>query len=149
MSTILVIKSGILDFHANSRGWLKRSKALQGMQMEWGFILGLGAITLVVIGLVIYFGQMLSRAVEKHAPESDFSLNVTPTGNALFACMVAFWIYCAATRVLDPESPLGIFLGDVDGVAAVMVGSTLFAGIAGVILERLGYPIARRGGRGG
>ncbi len=117
--------------------------------MDWGFILGLGAITLVVIGLVIYFGQMLSRAVEKHAPESDFSLSVTPTGNALFACMVAFWIYCAATRVLNPGSSLGTFVGDVDGVAAVIVGSILFGGIAGAILERLGYPIIKRGGRGG
>jgi hypothetical protein len=83
--------------------------------MDWGFVLGLGAITLLVIGLVIHFGQKLSRAVEKHASESDFTLSVTPAGNALFACMVAFWIYCAATRVLDPGSSLGAFLGDRGG----------------------------------
>ncbi len=117
--------------------------------MDWGFVLGLGGITLVVSGLVIFFGLKLNKAVERHASEINLPLNITPTGNVLFACMVAFWIYCAVTRVLDPGSSLGVFLADVDGVAAVVVGSVLFGGIAGAILERLGYPIAKRGGEDG
>ena len=56
--------------------------------MEWGFVLGLGAITLVVIGLIIYFGLKLDKAVQRHAPEISLPLSITPTGNALFACMV-------------------------------------------------------------
>ena len=112
--------------------------------MEWGFLIGLGAVTLAVIGLVIYFGLKLNKAVETHAPEINLPLNITPSGNALFASIVAFWIYCVATRALNPESSLGAFLGEADGVATVIVGTILFAGIAGAILEKLGYPIAKR-----
>jgi len=83
-----------------------------------------------------------------HASEINLPLNITRTGVVIFACMVAFWIYCAATRVLDPGSSLGVFLADVDGVAAVVVGSIFFGGIAGAILEKLGYPIAERGDAG-
>jgi len=36
--------------------------------MEWQFLLGLGAITIVVIGLVIYFGMKLNKAVLNEAP---------------------------------------------------------------------------------
>lgn len=115
--------------------------------MEWEFLLGLGGITLVVIGLVIYLGLKLNRAVDKHAPDINFPLNVTPSGNVLFACVVAFWVYCAAARTLRPESSFGAFLNTADGVATVLVGSIFFAAIAAAILERLGYPIARRGDR--
>ena len=111
--------------------------------MEWGFLLGLGAITLVVIGLVIYFGLMLNKAVATRAPEINLPLNITLSGNALLACIVTFWIYCVATRVLNPDSFLGTFLGKADGVAAVIAGSILFAGLAALILAKLGYPIAR------
>jgi hypothetical protein len=113
--------------------------------MDWGFLLGLGAITLVVSGLVIYLGLKLNRAVDKHAPDINFPLNITPSGNVLFACVVAFWVYCAAARILRPESSFGAFLNSADGVAAALVGSILFAAIAGAILEKLGYPIAKRG----
>ncbi len=105
----------------------------------------MGAITLAVVGLIIYFGLMLNKAVERHAPEINFPLNIMPSGNILSACIVAFWIYCAATRVLKPESSLGAFLNTADGVASVFVGSIFFAAIAGAILEKLGYPVAKRG----
>jgi len=113
--------------------------------MDWGFVLGLVGITLVVVGLVIFFGLKLNKAVESHASEINLPLNITLTGSVLFACMVAFWVYCAATRVLDPGSSLGVFLADADGVAAVVAGSVLLGGIAGAILKKLGYPIAKRG----
>ena len=60
--------------------------------MKLGFILGLIAITLVVVALVIYFGRKLSRHVQTHAPDSDLTVHVTPSGNVLFACLVGFWI---------------------------------------------------------
>ena len=113
--------------------------------MDWGFLLGLGAITFVVIGLVIYLGLKLNRAVDTYAPDINFSLNITRSGNVLFACVVAFWVYCAAARILRPESSFGAFLNSPDGIAAALVGSILFAAIAGAILEKLGYPIAKRG----
>lgn len=116
--------------------------------MEWGFVLGLGAITLVVIGLVIYFGRKLSKAIQNRTPESDLAVNVTPTGNALAACMVGFWVVCLAARVLAPEGSLGEFLGRADGVVAVLVASIFFFAIAAAILEKLGYPIMKRGRRG-
>ena len=112
--------------------------------MEWGFVLGLVAVTLAVIGLVIYFGLKLSRAMQKHSPNSEFVQSITLSGTALFASMVAFWIICAAARELKPQSSLGAFLGTVEGVIAVFVASIFFISVAGAILEKLGYPIMKR-----
>ena len=70
---------------------------------ELKFFAGLTAITLTVIGLFIYFGLKLNKAVGKHAPEINFPLNITWSGNILFAA------------------------------------------IAGAVLEKFGYPIARKG----
>jgi hypothetical protein len=118
----------------------------RGVRMEWDFVLGLGLITLVAIGLVIYFGRKLSRATQDHAPENDFAMSITPSGNAHFACLVAFWIVYLVARKFEPESSLGSFLGTIDGVVAVLSGSVFFAAIAGGILKKLGLPIAKRGG---
>ena len=107
---------------------------------------GLVVITLAVIGLVIYCGKKLSKAVQEHAPDSDFAVSITRTGNVLYACVVGFWIVCAVARELKPESSLGAYLGRADGVLAVIVGSIFFIAIAGAILEKLGYPIVKRGG---
>lgn len=112
--------------------------------MEWGFLFGLSAITLVVIGLLVYVGRKLSRAAERHAAEIDLPLYVTPVGTALFACLVAFWLACAAIRALRPESAIGVFLQGPDGLVAVLSGSVFMTGIAAAILQSLGYPIARK-----
>ena len=112
--------------------------------MELGFIIGLSAITATVIGLLVYLGRKVSRAAERHASELDLPLYVTPAGTALFACIVAFWIICIGTRALRPESSLGIFLHEPEGVLAVITGSIFFAGIAAAILNQIGCPIAKR-----
>jgi len=112
---------------------------------ELKFFLGLSAITLIVVALVIYFGMKLSRAVNKNAPGINFPLKVTMTGTVLWACVVGFWVICAVARKLKPDSSFGDFLNTMDGLATVIVGSIFFAAIAGVILEKLGYPIARIG----
>ncbi len=109
------------------------------------FFLGLGAITLVVIGLVIYFGLKLNKAVDRHSADIDFPWHITLTGTTLWACVVGFWVVCAVARELRPESLLGDFLGTTDGVASIFVGSILFAVTAGVILNRIGYPIQKSG----
>ena len=113
--------------------------------MEWEFLLGLSVITLVVIGLLVFLGLKLNRAVNKHTPELNFPVNATRSGNMLFACIVAFWVFCAALRILRQESPFGRFLNTADGIAAVILGSVFFAALAGAVLEKLGYPIARTG----
>jgi hypothetical protein len=112
---------------------------------ELKFFSGLIAMTLLVIGLLIYLGLTLNKAVGKHAPDINFPLGITLSGNILFACMVAFWIYCVAVRALRPESSFGAFLNTADGVAVALVGSIFFAAIAGAILEKSGYPIAKKG----
>ena len=111
---------------------------------ELKFFAGLTAITLVVIGLLIYFGLKLNRAVGKHAPEINFPFNITWSGNVLFACVVAFWVCCVTIRALRPESSFGTFLNSPDGVPAALIGSIFFAAIAGVVLEKLGHPIAKK-----
>ena len=116
--------------------------------MDWEFILGLGAITLFVVGLFIYFGQKISRAVAKHAPESELAVEITATGTVLSALMVGFWVLCLAARALAPQSSLGAFVGKAEGMAAGFVASLMFFPIAAVILQKLGYPIAKRGRRG-
>ena len=113
--------------------------------MDWGFEVGLIAITLIVIGLLIFFGLKLNKAVMKRAPEIALPLNITLAGTLLLACVVAFWVICLVAGKLRPESSLGAFVGTADGVASVLVGSIVFAMVARVILEKLGYPIAKRG----
>ncbi|VUX56127.1 membrane protein of unknown function [uncultured Woeseiaceae bacterium] len=114
---------------------------------ELKFFAGLTAITLLAIGLIIYLGLKLNKAVGKHAPDINFPLNITLTGNVLYACLVAFWVYCAAIRALRPESSFGAFLNTADGIAVALIGSIFFGAITGAILEKLGYPIFERGDR--
>ena len=66
------------------------------------------------------------------------------TGTALYACLVASWIYCAAVRVLRPESTLGALLNTPGGIATIVVGSILLFVIASAILEGFGYPISKK-----
>jgi len=113
--------------------------------MEWQFLAGLGAMTSLVIGLVIYVGLKLNKAVLKHAPEIALPLNITYTGTALFALLVGFWVLCLVAAKLRPETWFGSFVGTTDGVGIVIVGSSFFAGVAAVVLEKLGWPIASRG----
>jgi len=115
--------------------------------MEWQFFLGLGAITIVVIGLVIYFGMKLNKAVLKEAQEIGLPKNLTLAGTTLMACVVGFWIICLIAGKLRPDSSFGTFVGTVDGAGTVIVGPILLAGVAGAVLEKLGYPIATRGER--
>ena len=112
---------------------------------ELKFFAGLTAITLMVIGLLIYFGLKVNKAVSKHAPEINYPLNITWSGNILFALVVAFWTYCVAIRSLRPESLFGAFLNSPDGVATALFGSLFFAAISGAVLEKFGYPIAKKG----
>ena len=76
--------------------------------------------------------------------QRDLRPRITMAGTILFACMVAFWIICAASRVLKPDSAFGAFLSEADGVLAVVIASVLIGGISGAILEKLGYPIVER-----
>lgn len=115
--------------------------------MEWQFLLGLGAITIVVIGLVIYVGMKLNKAVLNEAPAIALPIKLTLTGTTLMACVVGFWIIYLFAGKLRPDSLFGAFVGTADGVGTMIVGSIFFAGVAGAVLEKLGYPIATRGER--
>lgn len=110
---------------------------------EMKFFAGLAAITSIVIALFVYLGRKLSRAAERNAAYIDLPLYVSRTGTVFFACVVAFWVFCAATRVLTPQSSFGQFLGTFDGATSVALGSCVFVGIAWVISEKLGYPFAK------
>lgn len=113
---------------------------------EWKFFAGLTAITLAVITMIVYLGLKLNKAVGNRATDINFPLNITRSGNVLFACVVTFWVCCAAYRALRPESSFGAFLNTPDGVGAALVGSVLIAAIAAAILEKIGYPVARKDG---
>jgi len=113
--------------------------------MEWQFIAGLGAITGLVIALVIYLGLKLNKAVLKNAPDMALPINITYSGTALFALVVGFWVLCLAAAKLRPETWFGSFVGTADGVGIVIVGSIFLAGVAAAVLEKLGWPIASRG----
>ena len=110
------------------------------MNDELKFFLGLGAITLVVIGLVIFFGLKLNKAVSTQAPRINFPLRVTMSGTVLWASVVGFWVICAIARELRPASVLGDVLSTIDGIVFVFAGSILFAVVAGKVLEKFGYP---------
>jgi len=113
--------------------------------MEWGFVLGLSGVTLLAIGLVIYFGLKLNKAVLKRAPEMAMPLYITPVGTGLWACVVGFWLICLVAVKLRPDTALGQFAGSFDGAGLVFIGSMLVAAISGAILEKIGYPIATKG----
>lgn len=110
---------------------------------ELKFFAGLATITIFVIGLLIYFGKKISKAAERNAEYIDLPLYVTRTGTTLFAFVVAFWVCCAAARILAPQSSFGEFLATFDGVVAVVSGSIMFVVIAWVIADKLGYPLAK------
>lgn len=113
--------------------------------MEWQFILGLGAITLAVIGLFVFFGIRISRAVQKDAPDSDLVLRVTMTGTVLYASLFGFWVACLAARALQPASALGSLVSSTDGLAATFIVSFILVIVVAGILEKLGYPITKKG----
>lgn len=115
--------------------------------MDWGFVLGLAVIFLIVISPIIYFGRKLSRYVQKNDPESELVVSVTPAGNALTACLVGFWGICIAAVKLAPQSALGHYLHTPDGVVTALTGSILLYAVAASILKKLDYPIMKRGGR--
>lgn len=110
---------------------------------ELKFFGGLASITFIVIGLLVYFGRKLSNAAEQNAEFIDLPIYVTRTGTTFFACVVAFWVYCVAVRMLAPHSDLGQYLRSFDGVAAVIFGSITFVAIAWPVFDRLGYPLAK------
>jgi ABC-type spermidine/putrescine transport system permease subunit I len=114
---------------------------------ELNFFLGLSVVTIIVIGLVIYVGQKLNNAVNKHSARINFPMHITLAGTALWACVVGFWVICAVARELKPDSLFGNFLNSTDGAVLTFAGSILFAAIAAVILEKLGYPIAIKGSK--
>lgn len=114
--------------------------------MDWGFVLGLILIALLFIGLIVYLGKKLSKFVQKNAPESDLAINITPTGNALFAIMAGFWGVCIIAYELAPNSKLGVFVGTADGLTVVVLGSLFLPGIVALILNKLGFPTFKRGG---
>lgn len=110
---------------------------------ELKFFAGLGAITIFVIGLLVYFGRKFSNAAERNAADIGLPLYVSRNGSVFFACVVAFWVSCAAARVLAPQSAFGKYVGTIDGIASVVLGSCIFVGVAWVISEKLGYPLAK------
>ena len=113
--------------------------------MDWGFVLGLVVIFLIVIGPLIYFGRELSKYLQRHDPESELAISVTPTGNALAGGLVGFWGACVIAFKLAPKSALGSFLDTTDGVLIAIFGSIFLHAITAIILEKLGYPVMKRG----
>ena len=110
---------------------------------ELKFFGGLATITTFVIALLVYFGRRLSKAAERNAEFIDLPLYITRSGTTFFACVVAFWVYCVAVRLLAPHSALGEYLGTIDGIASVAFGSIMFVAIAWVVSDKLGYPFAK------
>ena len=116
--------------------------------MEFKFLLGLGLITLTLIGTLIFFGRKLSKRVQKQSPDSVLTMTITRTGYALIGCMVGFWIFCLFVKDLMPESNLGQFLNTTDGIITVFIGSYLFFVVVAILFNKIGSPIAKMGGNG-
>lgn len=113
--------------------------------MELASFLSLAMVTLIVIGVIVFLGLKINQAVLQHAPGSDYSLHITFAGTVVGAGMVAFWIICVIAAKLRSESPFGSFVGSPEGMATVFFGSIFVAVVAGIILEKCGYPLATRG----
>jgi hypothetical protein len=52
--------------------------------------------------------------------------------------------YCVGTLKFRPEGGFGTFLSSIDGKVTVVVLSLVFVFIVGALLEKLGYPIAKK-----
>lgn len=111
--------------------------------MDLGFVIGLAVIFLCLATPIIYFGKKASRNLELKSPQSIFADKLTPTGNALYACLFGFWGICLAAREFAPDSKLGAFVGTVGGVAAVITVSILISLIAALVLRELGLPVTQ------
>ena len=116
--------------------------------MELALLVVLGLALIAVIGVLVYFGMKLSRAVEKNKPESDMAARVTPTGLALYGCMTAVLVLFLAAVTLEPDGRLGSFLRSAGGLVVALVGTVVFFSVAAKIFENIGYPILKRGPRG-
>lgn len=115
--------------------------------MDWSFIAGLVVIFLLVASPLVYFGRKVSKHIQKHDPDSELVVKITPAGNALTACLVGLWGACVIAVKLAPNSVFGVFLGTTDGVLAVIVGSIFFYAISASVLEKIGHPIVKRSSR--
>ena len=113
--------------------------------MDWRFVVGLVIPTLAMIGLLIYLGVRWSCFVQQQAPDSHLALRVTMTGTIVSALFVAFWVLCLAARELAPESSLGRFVQNPEGLLIVFAFSFFSLPLLAVLLQSLGYPVARWG----
>ena len=66
---------------------------------ELRILAALVAITLVVVGMFVYFGRKISKAAERNAEHIGLPIYVTRTGTVVFAVVVAFWVYCVLRKV--------------------------------------------------
>ena len=110
--------------------------------MNWGAVLMLGGVAVVVIAPLFYLGMRLARAIEKKAPLAAGG-KITPTGLALAGCMTAVLVVFAAAATLEPEGPLGSFLRRPEGLVAALAAAVVFFSVVAWLFERIGYPIAR------
>jgi UDP-N-acetylmuramyl pentapeptide phosphotransferase/UDP-N-acetylglucosamine-1-phosphate transferase len=111
-------------------------------------IVALGMVTLLVVAVLVYFGIRFSKHLQRESPENDLALRLSPTGVGLCVFMVALLLLGVAARALSPDGPLGRFLQDARGIVAGCVGLSIVMLIAGLVFEKLGYPITKRGGNG-
>ena len=109
---------------------------------ESGNALQIGAICILVGGLIGYYGLKLSKAAERRRGNEGVS-RLSLAGTSVCACLVGFWLICLVAYKLRPESLLGAFVGTADGIATVMVASVVFVLAARVFLKRLGYSITK------
>ena len=104
---------------------------------------GLAAITLLTISLLVYLGLKLNKVVGRR--DSLFSYGITMSGTILGALITAFWVYFLVARgATSPQHGFAAFLRTADGLALALAGSVVFGGVAGAVLERLGYPIIKK-----
>ncbi len=64
---------------------------------ELKFFAGLGAITIFVIGLLVFFGRKISKAAERNATYIDLPLYVSRTG-AVFLHVLSRFGFSALRR---------------------------------------------------
>ena len=112
--------------------------------MEIGAVLSLGAVTLFLIGLVVFFLKRIQKTAQKDAPESIFvKPRLTLAGATLMACLLGFFLICLVARETRPTSSLGNFVGTIDGVIIVVVAAIVVLKIISEILKSLGYPFVK------
>jgi hypothetical protein len=103
-------------------------------------------VVLTAIPIALFAGALWAgrRWAKRHPSAKGAQQVITPTGFVLYGCQTLLLFFGFAARELEPDGPLGEFLGTPAGVIAYLVCLIVGFSLAAHTLGKLGYPVVRQ-----